>query len=187
MGVWQEYLQWWETTSLKQYNTYGWQPITTNYIVDPVAYVREETFPSHVTKRHLEVVKQYNGFGVKTLAAIQEKSFVIEYVGELISYERKNLRPFQKYTIEVVSPFHYSYIDASRFGNIARYINHSCDPNCEFLLKFKDGYPVMCVYSITPITNNTFLSIDYFENDSTLDVTYLDGPCLCASEFCKYK
>jgi SET domain-containing protein len=60
-------------------------------------------------------------------------TFVIEYVGELIDKEEYNLRVQRK------DEDHYYYmtldkkriIDAGRKGNLARFMNHSCQPNCK--------------------------------------------------------
>lgn len=38
-------------------------------------------------------------------------------------------------------------VDATRKGNYARFINHSCDPNCEVQMWYVDGKPRLGIYS----------------------------------------
>ena len=61
---------------------------------------------------------------------------IIEYVGEILSAAELDAR----YDENARDPrgrtcvFHIGgdrYIDAARAGNDSRFINHSCDPNCE--------------------------------------------------------
>lgn len=75
------------------------------------------------------------GRGAFATRAIAKGERIIEYVGERITHEEADLR-YDDDSMEV----HYTYlftvsskicIDATREGNDARYINHSCDPNCE--------------------------------------------------------
>lgn len=76
------------------------------------------------------------GWGLCAKRDLKEGEFVIEYVGELITVaemtKRIRLKEETKhdeyYFLELVNNV---IIDAERKGNYSRFINHSCDPNCE--------------------------------------------------------
>lgn len=62
--------------------------------------------------------------------------FVMEYVGEVLDYKQFKSRVKQQ--SKMGQEHHYfmalnsdEVIDASYKGNVSRYMNHSCDPNCE--------------------------------------------------------
>ena len=63
-------------------------------------------------------------------------TFLIEYVGEIIDLREFKKRS-EKYSDQNNEHFYFMslkndlFIDATRKGNISRYFNHSCDPNCE--------------------------------------------------------
>lgn len=65
---------------------------------------------------------------------VKAGQFIIEYLGEVISHDR-SFRRMKKYRKE--SKFYIlnldanECIDARHKGNWARFINHSCNPNCE--------------------------------------------------------
>lgn len=60
----------------------------------------------------------------------------MEYVGEVLDYKTFKSRTKQ-YAKSGESHFYFmalnadEVIDASYKGNVSRFINHSCDPNCE--------------------------------------------------------
>lgn len=67
------------------------------------------------------------GFGLKTKVPFKKGDFVIEYIG--IKRENKDIEYHTgKYLFEVNDKY---TIDGSPRWNLARYINHSCKPNCE--------------------------------------------------------
>lgn len=76
------------------------------------------------------------GTGVETTNSLERGDFIIEYVGEIINTTEFNQRLSQKvanydknfYIMSLTSNL---YIDAEFYGNIARFFNHSCEPNCE--------------------------------------------------------
>lgn len=93
----------------------------------------------------LKVVKTSNrGFGAVAVKDVPEGTFVIEYVGELIDSAEFNKRMQEKlrnkekefYFLTVEADL---YVDAEPAGNLARFINHSCDPNCISLKVKVDG------------------------------------------------
>jgi SET domain-containing protein len=67
------------------------------------------------------------GFGLKTKVPFKKGDLVIEYIG--IKRENKDIEYHTgKYLFEVNDKY---TIDGSPRWNLARYINHSCRPNCE--------------------------------------------------------
>ena len=61
--------------------------------------------------------------------------------------------------------------------NIARLINHSCDPNCEV---YGSGLKVW-VYAIKDIKKGEELTYDY---GFSFDENFKDFPCRCGSKKC---
>ena len=79
------------------------------------------------------------GWGVRAVDAIPNGAFVTKYAGEVVSLIEADKRPMT-YLFDLSahldsSDNEFTYVvDASQYGNITRFINHSCDPNCERLL-----------------------------------------------------
>lgn len=161
--------------------------ITENIIVDVVASIQLHNYPSNCQYKLLQMCAEYGGYGLQSLEIIKPGEFIIEYTGELINYWRKRLRPYQKYTIDLFTDFHSCYLDSTYCGNIARYINHSCDPNCEMHILFKKGLSTACIYAINIIDKEEFIHFDYFEGTSTFGISFLDNKCLCNSPYCRFK
>lgn len=90
------------------------------------------TFPVKSKKKtndSFKVIKAEKGlgFGLKTLTPFKKGDFVIEYVG--IKRLNKEIEEHTgKYLFEIDKTY---TIDGSPRWNTARYINHSCRPNCE--------------------------------------------------------
>ncbi len=76
-----------------------------------------------------------HGRGVFALCAIAKGETVIEYVGEIITWEEAQSRhPHDPNDPNHTFYFHVDaerVIDAKKGGNSSRWINHSCDGNCE--------------------------------------------------------
>ncbi|KAJ3700409.1 hypothetical protein LUZ61_004114 [Rhynchospora tenuis] len=76
------------------------------------------------------------GWGLLADENIKAGQFVIEYCGEVISW-REAKRRSHAYESEGIKDAYIIYlnanesIDATRKGSLARFINHSCQPNCE--------------------------------------------------------
>lgn len=83
------------------------------------------------------------GLGLETLVPLKKGDFVIEYVG--IKRPNKEVEDHTgKYLFEINNKF---TIDGSPRWNTARYINHSCKPNCEVDIK-KGKIMIMAIKNI---------------------------------------
>lgn len=81
----------------------------------------------YITKPELfSVRRSYAGLGLFTKAPFRRGDFVIEYTGELIPTQEADERN-SLYLFEVNSRW---TLDAASRRHLARYINHSCEPNC---------------------------------------------------------
>ncbi|KAK0426274.1 hypothetical protein QR680_009617 [Steinernema hermaphroditum] len=77
------------------------------------------------------------GWGVRATDNIDEGDFITEYVGELIG-QLEYYRRRWMYAQDPNHRHHYfmsasvgDVIDATKYGSISRFINHSCNPNCK--------------------------------------------------------
>lgn len=74
------------------------------------------------------------GWGVKTLSKIREGCFIVEYRGELLGHHEAGKRHESRYLFDLnmdrqANGFY--TLDAFKFGSIARFVNHSCEPNAK--------------------------------------------------------
>ncbi len=83
--------------------------------------------PKYSAPKELAVKKGINGLGLFAKVPIKKGECIIEYFGEVITAAEANRRG-GRYLFETSSNRH---IDGTTRKNIARYINHSCRPNCE--------------------------------------------------------
>ena len=75
-----------------------------------------------------------HGKGVFALRPIAKGERIIEYKGEIVSWKKASARMSNADDPDHTFLFGLDekrVIDANVGGNAARYINHSCDPNCE--------------------------------------------------------
>jgi uncharacterized protein len=82
--------------------------------------------------QHQFIVRRTStGLGLFTEKPIRKGDFVIEYTGELIPNSATE-RMKGRYLFQVNSRW---TVDGAGRGNLSRYINHSCRPNCEAFIK----------------------------------------------------
>ena len=90
--------------------------------------------------RHLfadvSVVKtEKKGYGLRTNVDLRPHDFIFEYIGETIPEGTFRKRMIQ-YDEEGIKHFYFmslskgEFIDATKKGNLGRFCNHSCNPNC---------------------------------------------------------
>jgi len=80
-----------------------------------------------------------HGTGVYAIAPIKKGARIIEYIGERISHAEADRRYERKgsddgHTFLFIAS-NRTVIDATDGGNAARFINHSCNPNCETVIE----------------------------------------------------
>lgn len=139
-------------------------------------------------QRRIQVRKSgVHGKGVFALQDIPEGETLIEYVGEIISWKEAQRRhPWNPDDPNHTFYFHVDdgrVIDAAHGGNASRWINHSCDPNCE--ADEEDGR--VFIKSLRNIHAGEELSYDY---GLIIDAPYTkklkaEYPCWCGSKNCR--
>ncbi|KAM0675673.1 Histone-lysine N-methyltransferase ezh1 [Gurleya vavrai] len=114
------------------------------------------------------------GYGLFASEEIKNGSFVIEYVGEVISHNEAEIRGFfydqrkisYLFDLSLRNEEEYSTIDATRFGNEARFINHSTNANLNAKQMVVNGVLRMGMYAKRNIKRGEELFFDYKYNDS---------------------
>ena len=128
-----------------------------------------------------------HGKGVFALQDIAEGETIIEYVGEVITWdEAQDRHPHDPSDPNHTFYFHVDedrVIDALYGGNSSRWINHSCDPNCE---ADEDGGRVF-IKALRNIRAGEELNYDY---GLIIDEPYTkkllaEYPCWCGAKNCR--
>uniref|UniRef100_A0A7E4V670 SET domain-containing protein n=1 Tax=Panagrellus redivivus TaxID=6233 RepID=A0A7E4V670_PANRE len=125
--------------------------------------------------------------------AIPKGTFVSQYLGEVLtpdeardrllpSYEGKN-----NYILCLAENFDQGVmltcIDAAEFGNVSRFMNHSCDANLEIkLVRTNIVIPRACLFARRDIAAGEELCYNY-GTEYTEELT-LGPPCHCGSSNC---
>ena len=128
-----------------------------------------------------------HGKGVFALQDLAEGETIIEYVGEVISWdEAQDRHPHDPNDPNHTFYFHVNedrVIDALHGGNSSRWINHSCDPNCEA----DEDNDRIFIKAIRNIKAGEELNYDY---GLIIDEPYTkklkaEYPCWCGSAHCR--
>ena len=127
------------------------------------------------------------GRGVFARTDIPRGTRLIEYTGEKIS----NAEADRRYEDELMGRHHTflfilnsrTVIDAARGGNIAKYINHSCDPNC---VAWIEGQHIW-IDAEKDIREGEELTYDYeYDYDPEYTIEDLElYKCECGSRKCR--
>jgi len=136
------------------------------------------------------------GYGLITQEFIPKGKFVIEYIGERISkVEAANrLLDLQEqnascYIYALLEHYgdsqQFSYfVDATKTGNLARFINHSCEPNLILVpIRVNQIEPKFSLFAAKDIVEDTELTFSY-GNVDTRDGKKLKK-CFCGAKCCK--
>ncbi|KAK7275604.1 hypothetical protein RIF29_16723 [Crotalaria pallida] len=106
------------------------------------------------------------GYGLKVLEDISEGEFLIEYVGEVLDVHAYEARQ-RDYALKGHKHFYFmtlngnEVIDASAKGNLGRFINHSCDPNCRTEKWMVNGEISIGLFALRDIKQDEEVTFDY--------------------------
>jgi len=115
------------------------------------------------------------GQGLFTLQDIKKDTRIMQYVGERISKAESAKRLAQGNVYIFTFSDQYD-IDGKVLRNTARYINHSCDPNCEAELTRRSIW----IVALRDIQAGEELSYNYgYPYES-----YKEWPCTCGAANC---
>lgn len=81
---------------------------------------------SHIPNSAIVIKRGLHGLGLFTTASISRGAFIIEYTGEKVNEAEKDRRGGQ-YLFALNEEW---FLDGKGREHTARYINHSCRPNC---------------------------------------------------------
>ncbi|GAB1600835.1 uncharacterized protein LOC115232341 [Argonauta hians] len=147
-------------------------------------YCNNKRFTRHQYVNVTTFQTENKGLGLMTLEDVLPHTFVMEYVGEVLDY-----RQFKNRTKQYAKngQEHYYFmslnadevIDATYRGNKSRFINHSCDPNCETQKWTVNGMLRIGFFTKKLITAGQEMTFDYqFESKQA-------QKCHCGSSCCR--
>ncbi|CAH1789994.1 unnamed protein product [Owenia fusiformis] len=128
----------------------------------------------------------WKGWGLQAEEEIKPDTFVMEYVGEVLDYKQFTKRTKQ-YAREGQAHYYFmalntdEIIDAWSKGNVSRFINHSCDPNCETQKWTVNGQLRVGFFAIKDIKPGTEITFDYQWERYGKEAQ----KCYCGSDNCR--
>jgi len=124
------------------------------------------------------------GWGLFSTQEIEENEMIIEYMGEIIGqavadkreklYEQKGIGCYMFKIRED------EIIDATKRGNKARFVNHSCEPNAATKIIFADGKHKIIIYAKQTIKVGEEIAYDYM-----FPIEEAKIPCNCGATKCR--
>ena len=129
------------------------------------------------------------GWGLCAGSDIKKDTFIMQYIGEIYSldseYGKKKLKEYKDkectYLMDLPGGSKHEVIDPTKKGNMARFINHSCDPNCETRKWHVKGELCIGIFAKRDIKEDEELTFNY---DFDLNKTRYQK-CLCGAKNCR--
>ncbi|KAI8062760.1 SET domain-containing protein [Gilbertella persicaria] len=123
-----------------------------------------------------------HAWGVYADQPIAAHTMVIEFVGEIVRQQVAEARERQRgigsrYLFRVDED---TMLDATHKGNMARFINHCCTPNCSVKIMMVHQQKKVMIYANRDIEAGEEITYDYKLPSQTEKI-----PCRCTSKFCK--
>ncbi|KAJ1623550.1 SET domain protein, partial [Pavlovales sp. CCMP2436] len=150
----------------------------------------------HGMRVRLEVFRTPRaGWGVRAVDAIRAGAFLCEYAGEYLpddEAEERGIR-YDEHDMSRLMDVQGDgpdalrmCVDATNFSNVARFVNHSCAPNCHKQRVFADHMsrlPRIALFALRDIAPLEEISYDY----GYLGVPGKTLACHCGARSCKTK
>ncbi|XP_067857282.1 histone-lysine N-methyltransferase NSD3 isoform X2 [Heptranchias perlo] len=114
-----------------------------------------------------EIVRtEARGWGLRTMVDIKKGQFVTEYVGELIDEEECRNRIKHAHETNITNFYLLTLtkdriIDAGPKGNFSRFMNHSCNPNCETQKWTVNGDTRVGLFALCDVRAGSELTFNY--------------------------
>ena len=126
-----------------------------------------------------------HAWGLFALEPIAANEMVIEYGGEVVRTSVADHREKQYEASGIGSSYlfrvdEHCVVDATKKGNNARFINHSCDPSCFARVVQVGSKPKIVIFAQRPVRAGEEVTYDYkfpFED--------VKIPCLCGAATCR--
>lgn len=148
----------------------------------------------------LKIVEmEHKGLGLITLKDIPANSFIAEYAGEILTKTEVQKRHAENgegmnyiVCLNEIAKDHQgesiqTFIDPKNRGNIGRYLNHSCDPNCTiYSVRTCNIIPKLGIFTNRAIASNTELTFSYGNYDDSTEDTKVRKRCYCKSTKCNF-
>ncbi|KAL2917693.1 histone methyltransferase set1 [Polyrhizophydium stewartii] len=124
-------------------------------------------------------------WGLFAMERIDANDLVIEYIGEIIRQKVADHREKAYEASGIGSSYLFridedTIIDATKTGNLARFINHCCEPNCSAKVINVDGTKRIVIYTHRDIEEGEELTYDY-----KFPIEDNKIPCLCGAKNCR--
>lgn len=153
----------------------------------------------HGPRKNLQIIKcdSKKGLGLTTKQLVRRGMFICEYAGEVITKEIAEIRFNENrkhhrmnYILEFNENFgnvkYRTIVDPSIYGNIGRYLNHSCEPNCSLIsVRINEFIPKICIFASEDIHPNEELTFDYGEYLQNFESKQYLTKCLCKKPKCR--
>ncbi|EMR08865.1 hypothetical protein PNEG_02650 [Pneumocystis murina B123] len=139
-----------------------------------------------VRKKQLKFSKSpIHNWGLYAMEHIDMGDMVIEYVGEIVRQTVADIRERQYERQGIGSSYLFridddTVVDATKKGNIARFINHSCDPSCTAKIIRVEGEKKIVIYAHRDIEKGEEITYDY-----KFPIEEVKIPCLCGAKVCR--
>jgi len=124
------------------------------------------------------------GLGLFARRHIDEGEMIVEYAGEVIRATVADIRE-RRYEAQGIGCYMFRHgeddvVDATRSGNVARFINHSCEPNCYSREVKIGGRRHIIIFALRSIYRGEELTYDY-----KFPIEDVKMPCLCGARRCR--
>ena len=155
----------------------------------PSPVTRHKTAEEMAPKKNYYEIRRspIAGRGAFAIKKIRSGTRVAEYTGEIISDDEADRRyPDDESSAHHTFLFAIGWgkcVDASVNGGDAKYINHSCDPNCEAVVEKRRIY-IDAVRTIHP-GEELFYDYQYARDGESDAAARRKYPCRCGAENCR--
>ena len=128
-----------------------------------------------------------NNYELCATTEIPKGCLIGQYMG-IVSKKGKLKRTTSNYVVELRSPGYEKeqanlWLDGEVNGNLTRFINHSCAPNCELEQRQVNGMETGWIRTISIINKKKPLTIGYGTNASQF---FTDRVCKCGETCCEF-